>query len=73
VQPGEASKLGDGFQNQSLAAHEQDALRASRRRADVDKANNAAFAPARREAIVLETQQALELYEFVYLTGVAPA
>lgn len=72
VQPGEESKLGDGFQNQSLAAHQQDALRA-RRRAHVDQANNAAFAPARGEAIVLETQQALELYEFVYLTGVAPA
>lgn len=73
VQPGEASKLGNGFQNQSLAAHQQDAVRASLRRAHVDQANNAAFAPARAEAIVLDSEQALELYEFVYLTGVAPA
>lgn len=72
VQRYEESKLGNGFQNQSLTAHQQDALRASRRRAHVDCANNAAFNPARGEAIVLESQQALELYEFVYLTGVAP-
>jgi hypothetical protein len=72
VQRYEESKLGNGFQNQSLTAHQQDALRASRRRTHVDQANNAAFARGRAGAIALDSEEALEIFEYVYLAGVTP-